>query len=134
MIVHNARKAVKSKCTTRPCKLHVMTQKFDDRPDYAQRLTQARQRKGIETAKEAAERYGWNVHTYIQHENGTRKYNKSAERYAAAFDVTPGWLLHGEGSIVMKKSIDLRISLLPIDEQEIYYKSFNDLLDARLKG
>lgn len=129
--VHSARSFVKSKCTTILCTLHGMKD-FDDKPEPAKRLTQARMRKGYRHAKAAAEAFGWSPHTYIQHENGTRGYDRAADQYAKAFGVTVSWLLHGEGSINQKTSIDRRIALLPVEEQKIYYKSFNDLLDARL--
>lgn len=51
----------------------------------------------IGTATEAAERFGWNQHTYILHENGGRGIARAAKRYAAAYKVSEAWLLTGTG-------------------------------------
>lgn len=60
----------------------------------ADRLRQARIKKGFSTAGDAAQAYGWNEHTYRSHENGNRSLPLSAARkYAAAFGTTPGFLL-----------------------------------------
>lgn len=49
------------------------------------------------SATAAAERFGWSKFTYAQHESGTRGMTlKAAEKYGAAFRVSPGWLLTGE--------------------------------------
>lgn len=70
---------------------------FDDRPEPALRLEKARKKRGFATAKDAAVFFGWNIHSYIQHENGTRGIGRAADRYAEAFRVSEGWLLTGEG-------------------------------------
>lgn len=70
---------------------------FDDRPDYAKRLEEARSAR-FKTAKDAAEYFGWKYDTYAQHENGTRGIGRAAGRYAKAYRVSEGWLLTGEGS------------------------------------
>lgn len=70
---------------------------FDDRPDAAKRLEQARLNAGFENARKAAKRFGWVYETYVQHENGLRGISRSAKRYANAFKVSEGWLLTGEG-------------------------------------
>lgn len=92
--VHNARFIVKSKRTAIAVHSAHMT---DDRPDYAIRLEQARQRRGFKTAVDACRYFGWNYDTYIQHENGTRGISRAAAKYAKAFRVSEGWLLTGEG-------------------------------------
>jgi phage repressor protein C with HTH and peptisase S24 domain len=71
--------------------------KFDDRPEPAIRLEKARKKRGFATAKDAATFFGWSIHTYIQHENGTRGIGRAADRYAEAFHVSEAWLLTGEG-------------------------------------
>lgn len=71
---------------------------FDDRPDFAKRLEQARIDRGFRTAKDAARYYGWTYETYIQHEQGIRGISRAAGKYAKAFRVSEGWLLTGEGS------------------------------------
>lgn len=93
--VRYARHNVKSKRTLVSCFLHYM--KFDDRPDAAKRLEQARIARKFETAKDAAIYFGWSVDTYTQHENGTRGIVRAADKYAKAFRVSQGWLLTGEG-------------------------------------
>lgn len=75
--------------------MHVMT--FDDRPEPAIRLEQARKARGFDEAIRAAEFFGWNYDTYIQHERGVRGISRAADRYAEAFRVSAGWLLTGEG-------------------------------------
>lgn len=94
--MHIALSKVKSKRTPMPCNMHIMV--FDDRPDEAKRLEQARIARGFPDAKSAAKFFGWNYYTYVQHENGTRGISRAAEKYASAFRVSPGWLLTGEGS------------------------------------
>jgi hypothetical protein len=93
--VHNARFKVKSICTVDPCFLHNMT--YDDRPEAAIRLQQAREKRGFKSARDAANFFGWSYDTYVQHENGTRGITRMADRYATAFHVSQAWLLTGEG-------------------------------------
>lgn len=64
----------------------------------SKRLVQARKKARYTDAKSAATAIGVNMHTYIQHENGTRGFARSAERYAKFFHVDVGWLLTGKGS------------------------------------
>jgi phage repressor protein C with HTH and peptisase S24 domain len=67
------------------------------------RLQWARRRAGYEGATEAARAFGWNENTYRSHENGERGLKRPiAERYAKAFNVSPGWLLTGEGAVERK--------------------------------
>jgi SOS-response transcriptional repressor LexA len=70
---------------------------FDDRPEYAKRLEQARTHRGFSSAKEAARFFGWPYDTYAQHENGTRGISRVSDRYAKAFRVSEAWLLTGSG-------------------------------------
>ncbi|ATU91422.1 S24 family peptidase [Phyllobacterium zundukense] len=70
---------------------------FDDRPEAAKRLEQARIARGFKSAKDATTFFGWNYDTYAQHENGTRGIVRAADRYAKAYRVSQGWLLTGEG-------------------------------------
>lgn len=95
--MHNAHYAVKSKCISEPCILHSM--EYDDRPDPAKRLEEARKSRGFKTPKEAATYFGWTYETYIQHEQGHRGITRAASKYAAAFRVSEGWLLTGEGAM-----------------------------------
>lgn len=61
------------------------------------RLMRARRHSGYETAREAADAYGWNKNTYKSHENGKRGIRAEvARRYAAAFGVSAAWILTGE--------------------------------------
>jgi repressor LexA len=94
--VHNAHQAVKSKRTVQPCFLHIM--EYDDRPEAAKRLQQAREKRGFRTAKDATKYFGWNYDTYAQHERGLRGIGRAASRYAKAYRVGEGWLLTGEGN------------------------------------
>ena len=70
---------------------------IDDRPEYAIRLQEARERRGFLSARAAAEFFGWKYDTYAQHENGTRGISRAAGKYAKAFRVSEAWLLTGEG-------------------------------------
>ncbi|HEU5019656.1 MAG TPA: S24 family peptidase [Pseudolabrys sp.] len=69
----------------------------DDRPEPAKRLEQARVARGFATAKDAAKYFGWSYATYAQHERGERGLSRAAGRYAAAYRISEGWLLTGEG-------------------------------------
>lgn len=65
-----------------------------------ERLQQARMAAGFETPKAASDYFGWNEHTYKSHDNGTRGLKRSiAEKYGAAFKVSPAWLLTGENGL-----------------------------------
>ncbi len=61
-----------------------------------ERLQEARQRAGYETATAAIEKFQWTTQTYFSHENGNRTFRpENAKTYAEAFGVTAGWLLFG---------------------------------------
>ena len=64
----------------------------------AARLKAARIAARFETAPAAADAMGIPQQTYMAHENGSRGFTKSAERYAKMFKVTPQWLLFGAGA------------------------------------
>lgn len=65
--------------------------------EQADRLRQARLDRGFETARAACDRFGWNLSTYQQHENGTRGISRAAAmKYGKALRVSPSWLLIGE--------------------------------------
>lgn len=78
--------------------VHFAHMKFDDRPEPAKRLEQARLARGFSDARQAADAFGWNYHTYAQHENGTRGIVRAAARYAKAYGVSEAWLLTGTGA------------------------------------
>lgn len=62
------------------------------------RLVWAREQAGYAKATDAISAFGWHNSTYHAHENGQNGIKpKVAERYAAAFGVTPEWLLYGRG-------------------------------------
>jgi SOS-response transcriptional repressor LexA len=61
-----------------------------------ERLKQARELAGFETAADAARALSISQPTYMSHENGTRGFKvASAERYATRFRVSLEWLLTG---------------------------------------
>src|ERR1700754_2262230 len=67
----------------------------------AQRLRQARQDKGFETASAAADAFGWNRNTYVSNENGNAPFSyRRAKDYAAAFGVSPEWLYDAAGPML----------------------------------
>lgn len=66
------------------------------------RLKKARIAAGFETAKSAADRFGWKIEAYRHHENGTggREVPKRpALDYAKKFKVRVDWLLYGQGEM-----------------------------------
>lgn len=73
---------------------------MQENPDSspAARLKMARKQAGFSSAREAAERFGWNVTTYQHHENGTRGIGRAATRYARAYGVPASWLQFGQGA------------------------------------
>lgn len=119
--VLNAHHKVKAIRTPFLCNMHIMD--FDDRPETAKRLEQARVARGFADAKAAARFFGWKYDTYAQHENGTRGISRAAETYARAFRVSPGWLLTGEGSgpghvksVPLKGRVGAGAEVLAIDD------------------
>ena len=67
----------------------------------ADRLQIARETAGHTSARQAALSLNWSYTTYAGHENGSRGFDREAQRYAAAFGVSLEWLLTGRGP--MKK-------------------------------
>lgn len=64
-----------------------------------ERLREARKASGFESATDAANHFGWVVSTYAGHENGHRGFKmKTAEKYAAAFNVSPEWIMFGNAA------------------------------------
>ena len=125
--VHNAHSFVKSKRT------HVLGQNAlmtEDRPDAAQRLQIAREKRGFDSAKAAAEFFGWNYDTYIQHERGERGLTRAAQRYAVAFKVSPGWLLTGEGRSPTDDNALPHHMVTPIES----FEEFEARAEALMKG
>ncbi len=70
---------------------------FDDRPEPAIRLEQAREARGFANAKAACNYFGWNYTSYSQHERGERGIGRAAAKYAKGLRVSRGWLVYGEG-------------------------------------
>lgn len=68
----------------------------DLRPESAKRLEIARKARGFDDAAAAARYFGWKYNAYIQHERGERGLSRAAAKYAKAFHVSVGWLLHNE--------------------------------------
>lgn len=65
--------------------------------NLSDRLRRARLDAGFKSAADAAEAFGWHVVTYRAHENGGRGVRiETLERYAAAFRVSPQWLITGK--------------------------------------
>lgn len=66
------------------------------------RLKWARQQAypDIEDATAAAKRFGWNVSTYLSHENGNRGLTrKSALKYGRRYRVAPEWIMFGDDAM-----------------------------------
>lgn len=65
---------------------------------FGDRLKHARIVRGYKRARDACERFGWNISTYQQHENGTRGAKDDAKiEYAEKFHVSLSWLMKGDG-------------------------------------
>ena len=62
------------------------------------RLQRARELAGFETASDAARSLGVREPTYLGHENGSRGFRSSAEKYARRYGVNLEWLLTGRGA------------------------------------
>ncbi|WP_091742957.1 XRE family transcriptional regulator [Phenylobacterium immobile] len=70
-----------------------------------ERLKQVRERRGVPSAKEAAEAMGVPVATYIQHENGVRGVRpERAQQYAIFYGVSPEWIVYGKGDDAADKA------------------------------
>jgi phage repressor protein C with HTH and peptisase S24 domain len=68
---------------------------MEDTP--ATRLQNLRKAKGFKRAEDAAQRYGWSVHTYLSHENGSRGITeKRAKIYAEKYGSTPGYIMFND--------------------------------------
>lgn len=76
--------------------------------EQAARLREARERRGFKTAKQAAERFGFNYNTYSQHERGQAGISRAASAYAKAYRVSEAWLLTGEGSSDQERMAPIR--------------------------
>lgn len=73
--------------------------------EQAERLRQARQQRGFDSAKAAAERFGFNYNTYSQHERGVAGITRAAATYARAYKVSEAWLLTGEGDMEEERTV-----------------------------
>jgi phage repressor protein C with HTH and peptisase S24 domain len=73
-------------------------------PDASSRLRRAREAAGYRSSTEAAQAIGVPVPSYTHHENGTRGFSKSADRYARFFRVSLDWLLTGRGEMKVRGS------------------------------
>lgn len=82
----------------------------------ADRLKQARQNAGYQSAREAADALGVNYTTYGQHENGTRGVpSRAAEKYARKFKVSLDWLISGNASsLTMLNKKPAKLGMVPV--------------------
>lgn len=95
------------------CLLHEK-KRYGARMEPCQRLKQAREAAGFESASEAATALGVALSTYTQHENGTRGIPKArAKQYAQRFGTSPEWLLFGRGEATKAAPIPIR-RLIPV--------------------
>ena len=82
--------------TSHKCLLHIPRGYAEAMATAGDRLKEARERAGYDSAREAAIAMGVAYPTYAQHESGIRGYPASkAERYGRFFRVAPEWLLYG---------------------------------------
>lgn len=65
------------------------------------RLKQARIQAGFPSATAAIDKCGWNSSKYRAHENGQNNFKvDDAKVYAAAYGVSPAWLLVGDEKLL----------------------------------
>ncbi len=70
--------------------------RYSSNPATAARLRAARVAAGFATAREAAQKFGWNERRYWSHESAVGAISPIAAReYAQAFGISPEWLLEG---------------------------------------
>lgn len=97
----------------------------------ADRLKRARLAVGFSTASDAAQKLGFNVSTYLSHENGSRGMPiTTITEYARAFSASPAWLAFGDGDLPLSaplrvdyvKPVPLNVSIaddtvsMPLDQ------------------
>ncbi len=97
----------------------------------ADRLRQARQQAGFNTAAEAIERYGWTKSTTYCHENGLRGLTRHAKKYARAYGISIDWLLTGKGGM---KTLNEDYDALPPNIQKIAEEIIHGLRIAWERG
>ena len=74
-------------------KLNNKQQSKVDKELAADRLRQARIDAGFPTATHASVRFGWNIKTYLQHEEGIKSFDaQTALKYSKALDISGDWL------------------------------------------
>jgi len=96
-----------SDCKPKKCQLHFNSRYSTAMTSMADRLREARERAGYETAKLAAEAMGVPTPSYTQHENGIRGFKiDTARQYARFFKVSPEWLLYGIGDMETLPSLE----------------------------
>jgi hypothetical protein len=75
----------------------------DDIETPGDRLKQAREQKGFDSAQEFADAFGFHAVTYRAHENGTRNFNlRKAAEYAKKLSVDAYWLVDGKVPVAPK--------------------------------
>lgn len=88
------RNAVNANCVTLHAKVAHMEMKEANTP--GKRLRYLREKAGYATASEAARAFGWNVSTYLGHENGDRNVTvRAAKQYAPVLNGNWHWVLDG---------------------------------------
>lgn len=83
-----------------------------DNATIGQRLKQAREQAGFESAADAARFLGVREPTYSSHENGSRGIPlRRAQQYASAYKVNLDWLLTGRGDMKGKDAHRLNLAI-----------------------
>lgn len=94
-----------------------------------ERLQRARELAGYENATDAADAMGVPRPTYLGHENGSRGFKGTAERYAKFFRVSFEWLMTGAGE-PRPTSLDARVRAMSPEERRRIYE-FIDFVESR---
>lgn len=93
-IMHSA-----SQCPLHSLPMHSVRMATNENIIRGKRLERARVEAGFDTASEAARALELSEPTYMAHENGSRGFKGSAERYSAFFKVSLEWLWSGKGQM-----------------------------------
>lgn len=92
-----------------------------EREQAAERLRQARERKGFKKATTAANNFGWPVETYKAHDSGRNGFSTAdARKYARAYACNLEWLVLGTGD--------------PFDVRQLAIQKFEDEAEEELVG
>lgn len=84
-------------------------------PTPAERLKELREKRGFDTAKSAADAFGWNEVTYRSHENAIRNIPvHAARKYALAYGSSAQYILGIGGALADQKDSTAQVVGVPL--------------------